>query len=126
MKLFTKYQVAAPVDELIAAIEEGLQGNTIHNLKKEYDKGNREWSFIQKYLNLLETAVERKEYEKVAREYASRFPVDSLLNQDIWNIVGKFVIQTPFSPEFRFVIEHIDDLDSEGTRESLPAGKQVK
>ena len=47
-------------------------------------------------------------------KYASRFPVDSLLNQDIWNTVGKFVIQTPFSPEFRFVIEHIDDLDSKG------------
>ena len=24
------------------------------------------------------------------------------------------MIQTPFSPEFRFVIEHIDDLDSKG------------
>lgn len=113
-EIIHKVSGCRPVDELIAAIEEGLQGNTIYNLKKEYDKGNREWNFIQKYLNLLETAVERKEYEKVAREYASRFPVDSLLNQDIWNIVGKFVIQTPFSPEFRFVIEHIDDLDSKG------------
>ena len=113
-EIIHKVSGCRPVDELIAAIEEGLQGNTIYNLKKEYDKGNREWNFIQKYLNLLETAVERKEYEKVAREYASRFPVDSLLNQDIWNIVGKFVIQTPFSPEFRFVLEHIDDLDSKG------------
>lgn len=113
-EIIHKVSGCRPVDELIAAIEEGLQGNTIYNLKKEYDKGNREWSFIQKYLNLLEAAAERKEYEKVAREYASRFPVDSLLNQDIWNIVGKFVIQTPFSPEFRFVLEHIDDLDSKG------------
>ncbi|MBC5619875.1 thioredoxin family protein [Butyricimonas hominis] len=103
-----------PADELIAAIEEGLQGNTIYNLRKEYDRGNREWSFIQKFLHLLETASERKEYEKVAREYASRFPIDSLLNKDIWDIVGKFVIQTPFSPEFRFAVEHIDDLDSKG------------
>lgn len=103
-----------PVDELIAAIEEGLQGNTIYNLKKEYDNGNREWSFIQKYLNLLETAAERKEYEKVAREYASRFPIDSLLNKDIWGIVGKFVIQDPLSPEYRFVIKHLDDLDNKG------------
>ena len=52
-EIIHKVSGCRPVDELIAAIEEGLQGNTIYNLKKEYDKGNREWNFIQKYLNLL-------------------------------------------------------------------------
>ncbi|WP_065218987.1 MULTISPECIES: thioredoxin family protein [Butyricimonas] len=101
-------------DKLIAAIDMGLQGNTIYNSRKEYETGNREWDFVQKYLNLLELAAERKEYAKVAREYAARFPIDSLLNKDIWDITGKLVVKAPLSPEFRFVVEHLDDLERRG------------
>ncbi|MDE7373981.1 MAG: thioredoxin family protein, partial [Odoribacter sp.] len=82
-----------PVDELIAAIEEGLQGNTIYVLEKEFEKGNREKEFILKYLNLLKASSERKQYEKVARAYASQFSVDSLINREIWAMVNKFIMK---------------------------------
>lgn len=103
-----------PADELIAAIEEGLKGNTIYTMEKEFEKGNREKDFILKYLYLLKASSERKQYEKVARAYASRFPVDSLLNKEIWSMVGQFVTKYPYDREFRFIVEHLDEMESRG------------
>ncbi len=103
-----------PADELIAAIAEGLQGNTIYVLEKEFEKGNREKEFILKYLYLLKASSERKQYEKVARAYASQFPVDSLLNKEIWSMVNKFIAKYPYDKEFRFIIEHLDEMEVKG------------
>ena len=54
-----------PADDLLAAIESGLQGNTIYALEKEYRQGRK-------------------------------------------------VVVEPYSPEYRFVVEHLDDFQKRG------------
>ena len=103
-----------PAEELLSAIEEGLQGNTIYTFEKEYQKGNKDWTFIKKYLVALKYANEKETYEQVARTYISRFPIDSLLNLEIWNIMKDIIVKDPYSREFRFTVAHINDLEQRG------------
>lgn len=56
---------------------------------KRIPKGNKDWTFI-KYLVALKYANEKETYEQVARTYISRFPIDSLLNLEIWNIMKAY------------------------------------
>ena len=103
-----------PADELLAAIESGLQGNTIYALEKEYRQGRKDDGFIKTYLTALDNANEKERYEQVARAYMAQFPMDSLLNPEIWEMAERFVVEEPYSPEYRFVVEHLDDFQKRG------------
>lgn len=113
-RLIHKVVGCRPAYELIAAIDAGLKGRTIYTLKREFEEGNREWGFICEYLRLLDKVGEEKQYEAVARAYASRYPLDSLLNPDIWGILGYFVTQDPYSEDFRFTASHLDEIQARG------------
>lgn len=113
-RVIHKVAGSRPAEELIAAVDAGLGGNTIYTLKPEFDAGNREWDFICPYLDLLDIAGEDKQYEAVARAYASQFPIDSLLNPDIWRILWRFVVKEPYGEEFRFVVSHLENLQARG------------
>lgn len=113
-ELIHKIAGTRSADKLIADIESGLQGTTIYSLEKEFNAGNREWGFIRNYLDMLEKATERKQYEKVARAYMAPLPLDTLLNGEIWARMGKFITKYPYSKEFQFTVEHLDDLEARG------------
>ena len=113
-ELVHKVVGSQPADDLIRAIEAGLQGNTIYTMIKEYEQGNREEAFVKKYLVALENANEKERYEQVARAYAAQFPIDSLLNPELWAIMGRFAVDDPYSKEYRFVVEHLDDFQKRG------------
>lgn len=113
-KLIHKIAGTRPADELIADIEAGLQGTTIYTLEKEFNAGRRDWEFTRDYLTLLEKAAERKQYEKVVRAYIAPLPIDTLLNAEIWAKAGKIIVKEPYSKEFRFAVEHLDELEARG------------
>lgn len=113
-KLIHKVVGSQPAEELLNAIEEGLKGNTIYVLEEKYRQGNRDAAFIKKYLAALNSVSDKQKYAEVAYEYAATFPIDSLLNVDLWKIMERLVVQEPYSKEYRFVVEHLDEYQRRG------------
>ncbi len=105
---------ARTAEELLGGIEDGLAGNSIYIMGKEYQQGNRDKDFIQKYLYLLINSHESEKYQEVAYDYFSHFPIDSLLNKEVWDIMSPCVFANPYNREFRFVLEHLYDFQFRG------------
>ena len=102
-----------PAEELMATIKNGLDGQTWQVLEKEYNTGNREYDFVMAYLDMLLKSGEEKRYEEVKRAYVKQFPVDSLLNPQIWEL-SKDYIANPWTEEYRFLLGHLNDFDNRG------------
>ena len=101
-------------ETLVNFIKEGLSGKPLYEIEKEYQQGKRDLEFVMKYFRALEDAYEKEKCEQIAREYAAQFPMDSLLNPDIWMMLGKYVVEQPYSEEYRFVVEHLDEFQKRG------------
>ncbi len=100
---------AREADDLLDKLKDGLSGKPLYEIEKEYQQGNRELNFIKRYLWFLEEcAGDQRRSEKVAGDYAAQFPMDSLLNPDIWNMVGGFIWRDMYSREYRFILEHLE------------------
>ncbi|MDE7073906.1 MAG: thioredoxin family protein [Odoribacter sp.] len=113
-KLIHKFVGSQPAEELLNNIEEGLKGNTIYVLEEKYRQGNRESEFIKKYLAALNNVSDKEKYEEVACAYAATFPMDSLLNAELWRLMEHIVVNKPYSKEYRFVVEHLDEYRKRG------------
>lgn len=113
-KLIHKIVGSQPAEELLDAIEDGLKGNTIYALEEQYRQGNREAGFVKKYLKALNNISDKEKYAEVAYAYAAEFPMDSLLNPELWRIMERLVVKKPYSREYRFVVEHLDELQKRG------------
>lgn len=100
---------AREADDLLSTIKEGLAGMPLYELEQKYQQGKRDLDFMKRYLWMLESAGDQSMREKAAGDYAASFPIDSLLNQDIWDMVRLFIYRDPYSPEYRFVVEHLDE-----------------
>ena len=99
---------AREADDLLDKLKDGLSGKPLYEIEKEYQQGNRELNFIKRYLWFLEEcAGAQRRSEKVASDYAAQFPMDSLLNPDIWGMVGGFIWRDMYSREYRFILEHL-------------------
>ena len=94
-------------DELISGMKAGLEGKTLIALEKKYQAGARDFETIRDYVAALNGAFKREEVQIVVEEYLGRLPVDSLLNKDIWALVGDYV-KDPYSAPYRFVFDHMD------------------
>ncbi len=97
---------ALPEEEIIQALQAGLQGTTWQGLETEYRAGNRECDFLIDYLNLLATSGEKEKAQAVADDFFNHVPLDSLLNPKVWNTIGKYV-ESPESEPYRYVIQNI-------------------
>lgn len=98
-------------ETLVNFIKEGLSGKSLYEVEKEYQQGNRDRNLIKRYLWFLWDGVNNVlAYEKVAGDYIAQFPIDSLLSLDIWRMAEKFIWKDPYSQEYRFIIEHLDEI----------------
>lgn len=99
---------AREADDLLNYIDQGLSDKYLYEVEKEYQEGNRELSLVKRYLWFLTSMGNDSTYQKVASDYAASFPIDSLLNQDIWSMVERFIWENPYSQEYRFIVEHLE------------------
>lgn len=104
---------AFPAEEIMTAVQNGLDGKTWQSLEKEYNAGKRDYDFVMTYMDLLLKSGEDKRYEEVKRAYVKQFPVDSLLNPQIWEL-GKDYIDNPRTEEYQFLLNHLNDFANRG------------
>ena len=102
-----------PAESMIRVLRVRLSGQTPESLEKEYKAGRRDYDFIMTYLDVLVTAEQMEKYAEVKRDYVRSFPLDSLLNPQVWEI-AESVIEKPDSPEYRYVLTHLDEFQSRG------------
>ncbi len=104
---------AYPAEEILQSIKDGLEGKTWQKMAQEYEAGKRDYNFIIDYLNRLSIAGEDKKYEEVRHSYVKSFPVDSLLNRQIWDL-GKDYIRNPKTEEYQFLLHHLNEFANRG------------
>lgn len=91
----TGYQAPA---KLISEGSTALEGTeTLSAYTQRYDNGERDESFIRKYIDKLSKAYVPKLQEKVATEFISTFDDDKFYTRDCWQIVV-YNISDPMSP----------------------------
>ena len=95
-------------DELIQALQDGLNGKTLTAYQKRYDAGERSLDFMQEYCQALDVAHEVKTKEQVVRNFVESMPLDSLLNVEIYMLYEPY-LNDAYSKQFEFVVEHIND-----------------
>ena len=94
-------------DALIAGMKAGLEGKTLAAMEKKYEAGARDFETIRDYVAALRGAFKQEEIQKVMADYLPRIPVDSLLNKEIWDLVGTYVTD-PYTDAYEFVLDHLD------------------
>lgn len=102
-----------PAEEILQAVQNGIDGRTWQVMAKEYEAGKRDLDFVKAYLNSLVTAGEDKRYESVVVDYMESFPMDSLMNKDIWELVEMY-IRDPHSERFQYILHHLNDFAGRG------------
>ena len=102
-----------PAETILKAIQNSVEGRTWQVMEQEYQAGKRDRDFVMEYLEALLTADEGEKYDKVKREYIAQFPLDSLMNKEIWELASGY-ITNPESDEFQFVLAHLNDFANRG------------
>ena len=94
-------------DALIAGMKAGLEGKTLAAMEKKYNEGNRDFETVRDYVAALNGAFKREEIRRVVADYLTIIPVDSLLNKEIWGLVGEYVTD-PYTEAYRSVFDHLE------------------
>lgn len=102
-----------PAETILQAIKDGVEGRTWQAMEKEYPAKKKDHAFIMNYLNALATGGEGDKYSEVRKAYVRQFPLDSLMNKDIWELAS-YDIKDPRSKEFQFVLSYLGDFARRG------------
>lgn len=103
-----------PMKSLREAIQRGLDGINVYDMRESYSQHKNERTFIKNYLWALRNANMMEEYKKVARSYTSQFSMDSLLTMDFWEMINPIVVNDPYCKEYPFILEHLGNLQMLG------------
>lgn len=93
-------------DELIKAVQGGLDGKTVSAMVDRYTKGERTPQFIKEYLEVLNTAFKRDEMAQLAIDYVKGLPAEDLKKQDIIEIYTPY-IKDIYTAEYKFIMKNI-------------------
>lgn len=92
-------------EELIKAVQSGMDGKTVSAMEGRYANGERTPQFIKEYLEVLNTAFKRDEMAQLAIDYVKGLPADDLKKQDIIEIYIPY-IKDVYSPEYEFIMKN--------------------
>ena len=95
-------------------IQRGLDGDNIYTKRKMYAQHKHDRAFVKGYLWALWNASAINEYKKVGLDYLSQYPLDSLLTKDLWNMLSYIVVSDPYSKEYAFVLDHLNQIQDLG------------
>lgn len=94
--------------KLIDGMRAGSEGLSLFALQERYDAGERGLEFIESYVDALDAAVQDVRKAEVIREFIGAMDDFSKLENPVaWKIAGTS-IRDPYSPIFRYVVDHID------------------
>lgn len=95
-------------DDLIAALQDGLDGKTLGAFQKRYEAGERSLKFIQEYCHALDVAYDEALKERVIRNYIESMPLDSLKSRELFEMYQPY-LKDAYSPQYEYVIGHLND-----------------
>jgi thioredoxin-related protein len=94
-------------DALIEGVKAGASGWSLSATEEKYNAGARDLETVTAYVNALNNAYIQDKIPSIIDDYLGTIPVDSLVNPDIWSLVGKY-IKDPYSKSYRFVFDNIE------------------
>lgn len=86
-------------EKFIDEAKKGISENNIGKLRKQYNEGNRSFTFMNTYLKELERMVMRDETSKIAKEILMAPTTDLLTNKDAFDIFCRY-IDNPYDEIF--------------------------
>jgi len=94
-------------DALIAALRDGLDGKTLAVFQKRYEAGERSLELIKDYCKALDVAYDQETKEKVVREYIESMPLDSLMNEELFEMYLPYM-DDAYSIRYEYVVKNLD------------------
>lgn len=91
---------------LISGMKAGKEGESLFAFRARYQQGERDLTFLKKYVEVLNGAFLKDEIENMMKEYMNSIPLDSLKNREIWDFVWTY-IKDPYSAQFEYVISNL-------------------
>lgn len=112
-------------DKLINSIKEVMDGKGLFVLAERYRAGERDFSLVGDYIRALEGAFLKDTLQKVTSDYLANMDLKALDQDDVWNVVGKYITDVN-SPAFEYLVKNIDRYYYRLKRDYYAMSRQVE
>lgn len=104
-------EVPENAESLLKEARRAIEGKGWIALEKEYDSGNREAAFLEKYIEVLGRAGQQEQAGEVAEEYLGNMEATGLKEKKYWELFRQYV-RNPDSKVFQWMYAHREEMAS--------------
>jgi len=112
-------------DELIEGIRKASEGKDLFSLAAEYQKGNREISFMKEFIQSLDNAFLKDSVNRVADKYIRAMAPEELDKDEVWEVFGAYVTDAR-SDAFEYLVKNADRYQRKLKRDRYAINKQLE
>lgn len=112
-------------DELIEGIRSASEGKDLFSLAAEYQKGNREISFMKEFIQSLNNAFLKDSVARVTGKFIRSMAPEELDKDEVWDIFGSYVTDIR-SDAFEYLVKNADRYQRKLKRDRYAINKQLE
>ena len=112
-------------DELIEGIRSASDGKDLFSLAAEYQKGNREISFMKEFIQSLNNAFLKDSVARVTGKFIRSMAPEELDKDEVWDIFGSYVTDIR-SDAFEYLVKNADRYQRKLKRDRYAINKQLE
>ena len=112
-------------DELIEGIRSASEGKDLFSLAAEYQKGNREISFMKEFIQSLNNAFLKDSVARVTGKFIRSMAPEELDKDEVWDIFGSYVTDIR-SDAFEYLVKKADRYQRKLKRDRYAINKQLE
>ena len=112
-------------DELIVGIRSASEGKELFSLAAEYQKGNREISFMKEFIQSLNNAFLKDSVARVTGKFIRSMAPEELDKDEVWDIFGSYVTDIR-SDAFEYLVKNADRYQRKLKRDRYAINKQLE
>ena len=112
-------------DELIVGIRSASEGKDLFSLAAEYQKGNREISFMKEFIQSLNNAFLKDSVARVTGKFIRSMAPEELDKDEVWDIFGSYVTDIR-SDAFEYLVKNADRYQRKLKRDRYAINKQLE
>lgn len=106
--LYAVVGATASGDEFLNRVKEAFDENSAGNLAAEYEKGNRDMVFLEKYIQALLKACDVEKAQKIAQDVLASLDDEEKCSASFWYIFGDQDLSPVESGNVAYLLKHVD------------------
>lgn len=106
--LYAVVGATATGDEFLNRVKEAFDENSAGNLATEYEKGNRDMAFLEKYIQALLKTYDVEKAQKIAQDILASLDDEEKCSTSFWYIFGDQDLSPAESGNVAYLLKHVD------------------